>query len=206
MNTPKAVVFDLLTALLDSWSLWNEAAGNEEDRRRWRARYVELTYACGAYQPYETLVAEAARDAGLPPTAAAALPALWKKLQPWPEAPAVLRRLKARGILLGVATNCSIELGRQAAACCGVSFDAVVTAEEAGYYKPRPEPYRAVLAALGVKADDAVFVAGSSADVPGAAGVGMRVVWHNRVGLAARPGPLPLREGRHLYAALEGVV
>ena len=63
-----------------------------------------------------------------------------------------------------------------------------------------------MLAALGVQADDAVFVAGSSADVPGAAGVGMRVVWHNRVGLAARPGPLPLREARRLDAALEGVV
>ena len=76
MNTPQAVVFDLLTALLDSWSVWDEAAGNEADGRRWRARYLELTYDCGVYRPYETLVAEAARDAGLPPTAAAALHAL----------------------------------------------------------------------------------------------------------------------------------
>ena len=130
----------------------------------------------------------------------------WKTLQLWPEAPAILRKLKARGILIGIATNCSIELGRQAAACCGIAFDAVITSEEAGYYKPRPEPYRAVLAALGVPAERALFVAGSSSDVPGAAAVGMRVVWHNRAGLAARPGPPPLREAHSLDAALEGVV
>ncbi|SFL14668.1 HAD family hydrolase [Falsiroseomonas stagni] len=205
MSAPKAVVFDLLTALLDSWSVWDAAAGGEADGRRWRARYLELTYGCGAYRPYETLVAEAARDAGLPATAPAALHAGWDGLNPWPEAPAVLRNLKARGLLLGIVTNCSIELGRRAAARCGVPFDAVLTSEEAGFYKPRPEPYRAVLAALGVEPGEALFVAGSSADVPGAAGVGMRVVWHNRVGLAARPGATPLREARTLDAALQGL-
>ena len=205
MKTPKAVVFDLLTALLDSWSVWDDAAGSKEDGRRWRARYLELTYGCGAYRPYKTLVAEAARDAEVSPLAPAALRARWATLQPWPEAPDILRKLKANGILLGTATNCSIELGRKAAARLDVPFDSIITAEEAGYYKPCPEPYRAALAALGVNAEDAIFVAGSSSDVPGATAVGMRVVWHNRVGLSARPGPLPLREARSLDDALEGV-
>ncbi len=202
----EAVVFDLLTALLDSWSTWNEAAGGEIAGRNWRARYLELTYGSGAYRPYETLVAEAAADTGLPPSVPEALRAAWDSLAPWPEVPTVLAGLRARGLRLGVVTNCSIELGRRAAARCGVPFDAVVTAEEVGFYKPRPEPYRAVIAALGVDVRRVLFVAGSSADVPGAAGVGMQVVWHNRVGLPARPGPLPLREARTLDAALEGVV
>ena len=81
MNTPRAVVFDLLTALLDSWSVWHAAAGSAGDGRRWRARYLELTYGCGVYRPYETLVAEAARDAGLPLDVAAALRARWDTLQ-----------------------------------------------------------------------------------------------------------------------------
>ena len=205
MSPFKVVVFDLLTALLDSRCGWDGAAGGSERGRRWRARYLDLTYGCGAYRPYELLVAEAARDAGLPATAPPALHAGWGGLQPWPETPGVLQGLKARGMRLGVATNCSAGLGRQAAARCGVPFDAVVTAEEAGFYKPRPEPYRAVLAALDVEPAEALFVAGSSADVPGAAGVGMQVVWHNRVGLPARPGPTPLREARTLDAALEGL-
>lgn len=203
--TPRAVVFDLLTALLDSWTVWNAAAGNEADGRRWRGHYLTLTYGCGAYVPYEELVAQAAVLAGLDAAAPARLNAHWDDLQPWPEVPAVLAGLRGRGLLLGTATNCSIPLGRRAAARCGVPFDAVVTSEEAGFYKPRPEPYQAVLKALGVTPAEALFVAGSPSDVPGAAAVGMRVVWHNRVGLPPREGAEPLREARTLDAALEGL-
>jgi 2-haloacid dehalogenase len=205
MVEPRAVVFDLLTGLLDSWSVWDAAAGSEILGRRWRVRYLELTYACGAYRPYEELVEEAAVDSGLRSTAAAALRANWDSLIPWPETQRVLAGLRARGSRLGVVTNCSIELGRRAAARCGVPFDAITTAEEAGFYKPRAEPYRAVLAALEVSADDALFVAGSPADVAGAAAVGMAVVWHNRVGLPARPGSAPIREATTLDAALYGL-
>ena len=56
-----AVLFDLLTGLLDSWTLWNGVAGSAEAGRRWRAAYLALTYGCGEYRPYEELVAEAAR-------------------------------------------------------------------------------------------------------------------------------------------------
>ena len=62
----EAVIFDLLTALTDSWSLWNSVAGSPERGMAWRRRYLEITYGCGAYRPYETLVREAARDVGLP--------------------------------------------------------------------------------------------------------------------------------------------
>jgi hypothetical protein len=40
-----AVLFDLLTALLDSWSLWNAVAGSEDAGRRWRAEYLRITYS-----------------------------------------------------------------------------------------------------------------------------------------------------------------
>ena len=60
---------------------------------------------------------------------------------------------------------------------------AIVTAENAGFYKPRPEPYRAVLKSLDTAAARTLFVAGSAADVPGAKAVGMPVFWHNRMGL-----------------------
>ena len=53
---PRAVLFDLLTALLDSWSLWDAVAGSQEAGRAWRAEYLRLTYGCGAYVPYEHLV------------------------------------------------------------------------------------------------------------------------------------------------------
>ena len=62
-----AVIFDLLTALIDSWTLWNDVAGSDEDGMRWRQAYLRLTYGAGAYRPYETIVAEAAKAAGIGP-------------------------------------------------------------------------------------------------------------------------------------------
>jgi len=178
-----AVVFDLLTALLDSWTVWNHAAGSDTDGLRWRRAYLGLTYGCGPYRPYEDLVQEAAHSAGLQPGVADALTRTWRELQPWAEAPAILGDLARRGVPLGVATNCSVSMGNQAALAVGVPFTAVVTSEEAGFYKPRPEPYRAVLARLGTDPARTLFVAGSPADVPGATAVGMPVFWHNRAGL-----------------------
>ena len=61
---PRAVLFDLLTALLDSWTVWNAAAGSESMGRTWRAEYLRLTYGCGAYVPYEDLVRQAAATVG----------------------------------------------------------------------------------------------------------------------------------------------
>src|SRR5262249_2253192 len=84
-----AVIFDLLTALIDSWSLWNAVAGSPDDGMKWRRRYLEITYACGAYRPYETLVREAARDVGLPERLGEELEERWDELAPWPEALAV---------------------------------------------------------------------------------------------------------------------
>lgn len=178
-----AVVFDLLTALIDSWTLWNAAAGSPDAGLRWRRKYLELTYGQGAYRPYEEIVRKAAEQSGVGVHCADELVRRWDELPPWPETVDVLREL-ARRVPLGVATNCSVDLGRRAAARCGVEFAALVTAEEAGFYKPRPEPYRAVLSKLGTAPERTLFVAGSAADVPGANGVGMPVYWHNRMGLA----------------------
>ncbi len=186
---PKAVLFDLLTALLDSWTLWNGVAGSEAAGRAWRAEYLRLTYGCGSYQPYEDLVRTAARTTGLPEAAAGALEARWLELPVWNGAQAALDALKGR-TKLAVVTNCSVRLGRLAAGRLNTRWDCVVTAEEAGFYKPDPRPYRLALAKLGIEPQDAAFVAGSGYDLFGTSAVGLRTYWHNRVGLA-RPDGAP---------------
>ncbi len=186
---PKAVLFDLLTALLDSWTLWNDVAGSEERGRAWRAEYLRLTYGCGSYVPYEQLVQEAAVTTGLPAAAADELEARWLELPPWSGAQDALDALAGR-TKLAVVTNCSIRLGRQAASRLRTDWDCIVTAEEAGCYKPDPRPYRLALATLGVAPEEAAFVAGSGYDLFGTSAVGLRTYWHNRVGLA-RPDGAP---------------
>ena len=184
--------------MLDSWTVWNRAAGGEERGRRWRAAYLELTYGCGAYRPYESLVAEAARITGLDAKAPERLVEEWGSIEPWAEAPRVLAEL-GETHRLGIVTNCSERLGRAAAARVGVPFDVVVTSERAGFYKPDPAPYRLALSELGLEAREVLFVAGSGFDLLGTARVGLDTYWHNRVGLS-RPAaaPAPLRESRSL--------
>ena len=139
------VLFDLLTALLDSWSLWNAVAGSEQAGRRWRAAYLEITYRTGRYRPYEDLVASAAESAGLSRRLADDLAARYGEIEPWPEAGQVLRTLHEAGVPLGVVTNCSEALGRLAASRVRAPFSVIVTAERAGCYKPDPRPYQVAL-------------------------------------------------------------
>jgi 2-haloacid dehalogenase len=196
---PRAVLFDLLTGLLDSWTLWNAVAGSAENGRRWRAAYLKNTYAAGRYRPYETLVAEAAVQVGLSAALGAELAARYGELMPWPEAGEVLGALAA-WLPLGIVTNCSEALGRVAAARIGVPFATIVTAERAGWYKPDPRPYRLALAELAVAPGDCLFVAGSAYDLVGAAAIGMPVFWHNRIGMTAPDdAPAPLAHHTTLY-------
>src|ERR1700758_3874753 len=97
-----AVLFDLLTALLDSWTLWNKVAGSVEYGRSWRGAYLRRTYEAGAYRPYEELVAEAAVVVGLSATLARELAARYSELEPWPEVSDVLGGLRREGLALGV--------------------------------------------------------------------------------------------------------
>jgi 2-haloacid dehalogenase len=189
-----AVLFDLFSALLDSEPLWTEVAGDATLGARWREESSGVAYSIGPYRPFVETVAQAAEVLGVPPARAADLVrGMSEQLRPWPEAPDVLARLSKR-VRIGVVTNCSDELGRRAAACVGVLFDTVVTAEAAGAYKPRPEPYRLALDMLNVHASRALFVAGSPADITGAAGVGMDVWWHNRLHRALGDHQAPLAE------------
>ena len=194
----RAVLFDLLTGLLDSWTVWNRVAGSEAAGRMWRAAYLELTYGCGAYRPYEMLVSEAAIAAGLSTDVALLLEENWGSIEPWPEAPSVRKELNKKH-RLGVVTNCSERLGRAAAARVGVPFYVIVTSERAGFYKPDPRPYRLALEELDLEAREVLFVAGSGFDLIGTSKVGLDTYWHNRVGLK-RPdaAPPPLHESRSL--------
>ena len=191
-----AVLFDLLTALLDSWTLWNEVAGSDEAGYRWRAEYLRNTYATGRYRAYEDLVGEAARNVGLPFDYADQLGARYAELEPWPEVRDVLQTLHKAGVALGVVTNCSERLGRIAADRIGIPLTVFVTAERAGYYKPQPQPYQLALDELPEGRNRCLFVAGSAYDLFGTARVGLPTWWHNRAGMSlpdGAPAPIVIR-------------
>jgi len=196
------VLFDLFSGLLDSQPAYDEAAGSASLGSRWRSEHSRLCYSAGDYRPHNDLVAEAATRIGLSPDLAPALIARLGELRPWPEGPAVLTQLRTT-VQIGVVTNCSDEVGRRAAAQVGVPFDVVATAEAAGAYKPRAEPYRLALEALAVDPSRTLFVAGSPDDIAGASRVGMPVYWHNRRGLDLGGRARPLVEHDSLTPLLD---
>src|SRR5438105_1488323 len=110
--------------------------------------------------------AAAARQVGLEPGVVQKLEALWPELPVWSGAQAALDAIAGRA-RLGIVTNCSRRLGRLAADRLRISWDCVVTAEDAGYYKPDPRPYQFALQSLGVVPEEAAFVAGSGYDLIG---------------------------------------
>jgi 2-haloalkanoic acid dehalogenase type II len=203
----RAIGFDLLTALIDSWALWMAVAGDEELGRAWRRASLRRVTSAGAYQPYETLVAEAALEVGLSTLKANALLVAWTEgaLKPWPEAPRVLAEIAARSWPTVVVTNCSQRLAEAAAQVLGHRFDAIVSAERAGHYKIDPRAYRAGIEELGIEsAKDVLFVAGSAHDVPGASSVGMPVYWSNRFTDTLPPGAsAPLVNARDLSGLVD---
>ncbi len=194
----EAIGFDLLTALVDAWSLWKAIAGDDALGLRWHATSQSLLRGRD-YRPFEEIVRDAAREVGLANDRADELVRRWGEFAPWPDVPEVLPRIDERYRRF-IVTNCSARLGWLAATRVGVPFDLVMTAERAGAYKPDPRPYRAALEALGLEPARVLFVAGSAHDVGGAQRVGMDVYWANRGAVAAPSQARPLREAADLRA------
>jgi HAD superfamily hydrolase (TIGR01549 family) len=93
---------------------------------------------------------------------------------------AVLRDLRGR-YRIGVCSNFShAETALEILSAAGLRehVDAVAISETVGHRKPRAEPFRAVLADLGVRPERAVHVGDQLVDdVVGATAVGMRSAW-----------------------------
>jgi putative hydrolase of the HAD superfamily len=112
---------------------------------------------------------------------------------PFPDAPAALRSLRARGVRAVVASNWDCSLGevlREAG--LRELVDAVVTSAEVGAAKPDPRIFHRALEIAACDADDAVYVGDSPAnDVAGAAAAGLRAILVERHGARSLTPPQP---------------
>jgi HAD superfamily hydrolase (TIGR01493 family) len=126
--------------------------------------------ASPAYRPYEGLVAAAARELRLPRSAPAALLDGWADMRPWADAGSIARL----GIPYAFVTNCSRDLAAVAADRSRLRPRFVLSAEEAGWYKPDRRIYREACRRLGPAPAATMLVAGSSYDREGAARAGLR--------------------------------
>lgn len=101
-----------------------------------------------------------------------ALNLAWHRLDAWKGVPAGLHRLRRR-FLLAPCSNGNISLMVDLARRNDIRWDAILGAEVAGDYKPKPRVYLAAAEAFSLAPEQCMMVAAHSGDLKAAASVGM---------------------------------
>ncbi|HET7848706.1 MAG TPA: haloacid dehalogenase type II [Pseudolabrys sp.] len=109
----------------------------------------------------------------LPQETLHALNLAWHRLDPWPDVPAGLAQLKKKFWLAPV-SNGNISLMVDLARRNNFPWDAILGAEIAGDYKPKPRVYLAACEAFDRAPDRCMMVAAHSKDLAAAAALGLR--------------------------------
>jgi 2-haloacid dehalogenase len=97
----------------------------------------------------------------------------WHRLDAWPDVAAGLARLRGR-FLVAPCSNGNISLMADLARRNGLHWDAILGAEIARDYKPKPVVYLASAAALDCAPHETMMVAAHSSDLAAAAACGLR--------------------------------
>lgn len=118
---------------------------------------------------------------------------LYQTLPPHPDAAPTLAALGARGINRAILSNGTRSMVQRAAQAAGLadSFEAILSAESVGIYKPAPRVYDLVLERFAVEPKGVLFVSSNGWDIAGAAAFGFRTCWINRGGLPLDRLPHP---------------
>ena len=104
----------------------------------------------------------------------------WHRLDTWPDVPAALARLK-RKYIVAPCSNGNIALMVDLARHNNLPWDAILGAEIAGDYKPKPRVYLAACQALDLAPAQCMMVAAHSSDLAAAAQCGLRTAHTARV-------------------------
>jgi 2-haloacid dehalogenase len=136
--------------------------------------------------------------AGLAEDVARNLNLAWHRLDAWPDVPPGLARLKRRCMLAPV-SNGNISLMIDLARRNNLPWDAILGAETAGDYKPKPRVYLSACEALDLPPGDCMMVAAHTSDLLSAAKCGLRTAHIARpnergpgTGEAAPKGPVDI--------------
>lgn len=186
---PRALVFDVFGTVVD----WHGSVAREvrarglpvdadDFARAWRAGYAPaMDEVRSGRLPWTNIDGLhrrildrllATHGLALPEAECAALNHAWHRLDPWPDVPEGLRRLRAR---LPVATlsNGNVSLLVALSRHGGLVWDAVFSAELFGHYKPDPEAYLGACRLLDLPPAAVTLVAAHPDDLRAAARCGL---------------------------------
>ena len=213
----QALVFDAYGTLYDVHSVSARAEAlfpghGTALSQLWRAKQLEYSWLrslMGTYADFNQVTAEALRyaiatlklDAGA--AQIATLIEQYVHLSPFPEVAAALDRLKP-GRKLAILSNGAPDTLDALVNNSGLApmFDAVLSVDSAGIYKPDMRIYRLAEERLGVARRHIGFVSSNCWDAIGAATYGYTVFWVNRLGA---PVDLHGRAPDHIISSLDQI-
>jgi 2-haloacid dehalogenase len=192
-----ACVFDAYGTLFDFASAarrCRDVLGDDVDRLTvlWRDKQLQYTWlraAQGRHADFWQVTGDALDftldTLGLErPGLRERLMRLYLALDPFPEVRGVLAVLRKAGRKTAILSNGTPAMldAIVAGARLGAMFDAVLSVEEVGAFKPDRRVYQLAVDRLGIPADAIAFQSSNAWDAYAASAFGMRVVWCNRYG------------------------
>lgn len=157
---------------------------------QWRSKQIQYTWlrnGMSAYAEFWQVTGEAldhclAVHGIADPGVRQALMGAYLALDPFPEVPAMLVTLQRAGKRLAILSNGNSAMLAPMVAASGLAdrFEAVLSVDEVGVFKPDPRVYRLVEARCGVRPDRVCFLSSNCWDAHGAAHFGFQTVWVNR--------------------------
>ncbi len=191
--------------------LWPDADPHAVLRRY---HSIEPQVQAGRGIPYRSVMADtlaevaAAEGLLLPSSERGALGAALPGWQVFPEVPAALSELRARGWKLAILSNTDRDLLDASLATIDVPVDLTVVASEIGSYKPAHGHWNVFFERSGAPGDGHVHVAASLFhDIAPAAELGLTAVWIDREGETSKvPRAATLQDLSELPDRLDVVV
>ena len=189
----QALVFDAYGTLYDVHSVVRRCEScfpgkGTQLSQLWRSRQLEYTWQRSLmqrYVPFSQVTREAlayacaALGLELSVERMEALLSEYLRLEPFPEVPAALERMKMKRAIL---SNGSPDLLDPLVRSSGLRFDAVLSVDELKIFKPAPQVYELAVRRLNLPKERIGFVSSNCWDALGAKSYGFKVYWINRGG------------------------
>jgi 2-haloacid dehalogenase len=188
------VAFDMFGTLADTASAAEELAVVCGERARdvaasWRGKQLEYMFrvtAMGQFPPFEDLtrwsLASALAQSGytLPGSELDRLCGAYRRLRPYADARPALTALREHGHAVVVFSVGPVAWLEELAASYRDLVDDLVSAEQAGVYKPHPGIYRHLLSRRQAEPASTLLVSSNPFDIIGAGALGLRTAWCKR--------------------------
>ena len=101
---------------------------------------------------------------------------VWHRLIPWPDTVSGLNRLKTKYVITTL-SNGNVSLLTNMAKNAGLPWDAILSAELSGHYKPDPEAYLKAADLLSLNPQQVMMVAAHPGDLRAAGRAGLRTAY-----------------------------